>query len=80
MDQLTQDVVDDQARRRLVDSALRQGTFTPWEYTRPTTAAQQYMRNHLDLNALEAGSRFPRWVPPPVRAATAHAEAGTDGG
>jgi choline-sulfatase len=67
LDQLYVDVVDDQARRRLVDTALRLGTVTPWEYTPPADGSQQYMRNHLDLNNLE---RSTRWPPPPPVATT----------
>ena len=50
LDRLYLDVVDDQARRRLIDGALRTGVVTPWEYTPPRDGSQQYMRNHLDLN------------------------------
>ena len=53
-------MVDDQARRRLVNAALRTGTVTPWEYTPPRDAGGQYMRNHLDLNVVERTTRFPR--------------------
>ncbi|MEP6814697.1 MAG: choline-sulfatase, partial [Marmoricola sp.] len=60
LDRLYDDVVDDQSRRRLVNSALRVGTVTPWEYTPPNHAERQYMRNHLDLNEVERASRFPR--------------------
>ncbi len=74
MDRLTQDVIDDQSRRRFLDEALRQGKFTPWEYTPPQDGSQQYMRNHLDLNALEASSRFPRWAPDAVLDPTVHAQ------
>jgi choline-sulfatase len=59
MDRLTQDVIDDQQRRRLVDKALRTGTPTPWEYTPPQDGAHQYMRNHMDLNVLEFATRWP---------------------
>ena len=65
MDALFADVVADQARRRLVNAALRSGTVTHWEYTPPTDGGRQYMRNHLDLNAVENGSRFPRWEASP---------------
>ena len=60
LDALHQDVVVDQARRRLVDAALRTGRVTPWEYTPPVDSSQQYMRNHLDLNEVERSTRFPR--------------------
>jgi choline-sulfatase len=64
LDSLYDEVVDDQSRRRLVNAALRVGTVTPWEYTPPNHAERQYMRNHLDLNEVEQGTRFP---PAPTR-------------
>ena len=60
MDALHADVVADQARRRLVNAALRTGTVTPWEYTPPNDGGGQYMRNHLDLNVVERAGRYPR--------------------
>lgn len=63
MDALFADVVADQARRRLVNAALRTGTVTPWDYTPPTDGTRQYMRNHLDLNDVERSTRFPRATP-----------------
>src|SRR3954471_11013072 len=60
MDALHADVVADQARRRLVNAALRTGTVTPWEYTPPSDGGGQYMRKHLDLNVVERASRYPR--------------------
>ncbi len=47
-----------QAERRLVDQALRQGRLTPWDHQPIVDASQQYMRNHLDLNDVEAGRRI----------------------
>jgi choline-sulfatase len=60
MDKLTAEVLTDQARRRLIDTAMRQGTFNPWDYTPPRDAADEYMRNHLDLNQVEHLARWPR--------------------
>ena len=60
-----QDVLADQARRRLIGHSLRQGTVTPWEYNPPYDGRQLYMRNHLDLNEVERTSRFPRAAPVP---------------
>jgi choline-sulfatase len=60
-----QDVLADQARRRLIGHSLRQGTVTPWEYNPPYDGRQLYMRNHLDLNEVERISRFPRATPVP---------------
>jgi choline-sulfatase len=60
MPALSADVLQDQARRRLIDTANRQGVFTPWDYTPPRNAAGEYMRNHLDLNEVERTARWPR--------------------
>ncbi len=46
-----------QRARALVDSALRRGRFAAWDYQPTTDATNQYMRNHLDLNEVEAGRR-----------------------
>jgi choline-sulfatase len=54
------EVLRDQARRRLVDGALRQGVYTPWDYTPKRDGAGEYMRNHLDLNDVERNARWPR--------------------
>ncbi len=47
-----------QSERRLVDRALRRGRSTPWDHQPRVDASQQYMRNHLDLNDVEAGRRI----------------------
>ncbi len=60
LERLHADVLADQARRRLISSALRTGRFTPWDYTPPRNSANEYMRNHLDLNEVERGARWPR--------------------
>jgi choline-sulfatase len=58
--QLHAAVLQDQARRRLVDAALRKGTYTPWDYSPRRDGATEYMRNHLDLNDVERKARWPR--------------------
>ena len=60
LDELNARVVESQASRRLVTRALRSGHFTSWEFTPPRNAAQEYMRNHLDLNDVERLARWPR--------------------
>ncbi len=60
LDLLTKQILHDQARRRLVSTALRTGTFTPWDFTPPRDSADEYMRNHLDLNDVERSARWPR--------------------
>jgi choline-sulfatase len=59
LDAVSADVIDDQARRRFVGKALRQGTVTHWEYDPPQDGRNQYMRNHLDLNEVERLARYP---------------------
>ena len=52
-------VRESQHRRRIVASALSLGTQAPWDYQPPRDASRQYIRNHMDLDALEARARFP---------------------
>lgn len=53
-------VRESQKRRHLVAASLRQGRVQPWEFQPFIDASQQYMRNHLKLDELEARARFPR--------------------
>ena len=46
-------MVADQARRRLVNTALRTGTPSPWEYTPPTDGRAQYMQHTVDFGVSE---------------------------
>ena len=57
--QIHTDVVENQRSRRLVDQALRNGTYTPWDYQPHADASQRFMRNHLDLNLVESSRRLP---------------------
>jgi len=52
-------IIASQRRRQLVDGALRQGRFNAWDFQPYQDASGMYMRNHLDLNALERRARFP---------------------
>jgi choline-sulfatase len=54
------EVRESQARRRIVYEAQRAGTHTPWDHQPLQRAAERYMRNHMDLNVLEAAQRYPR--------------------
>ena len=53
-------VRESQARRWVVYPALRNGAYYPWEFQPLQKASERYMRNHMDLNALEESKRFPR--------------------
>jgi choline-sulfatase len=48
-----------QARRLVVYAALRNGAYYPWDYQPLARASERYMRNHMDLNLLEASRRYP---------------------
>ena len=50
-------VRSNQQSRATVDRALRQGRFEAWDFVPQSDATNQYMRNHLDLNDVEAGRR-----------------------
>jgi choline-sulfatase len=54
------DVLASQHSRQVVDSALRQGKYTAWDFQPSTDASQRFMRNHLDLNVVESSRRFPK--------------------
>lgn len=60
LDALTGEILADQARRRVVSGANRVGKFTPWDWNPPRETANEYMRNHLDLNEVERLARWPR--------------------
>ncbi len=56
-DALDADVSENQQRRILCYDALRHGRYTPWDYQPSQNAAERFMRNHMDLNVVEANSR-----------------------
>ena len=49
-----------QQQRLAVYTGLRKGNFKPWDFQPMQNANERYMRNHLDLNVLEANARFPK--------------------
>ncbi|MCO5083326.1 MAG: choline-sulfatase [Rhizobiaceae bacterium] len=53
-------VRESQARRWVVYPALRNGNYFPWDFQPLRQASERYMRNHMDLDTLEAKKRFPR--------------------
>ncbi|HEY7644766.1 MAG TPA: choline-sulfatase [Hyphomicrobiales bacterium] len=54
------EVRQSQARRWVVYDALRNGAYFPWDYQPLQRASERYMRNHMNLDTLEASKRFPR--------------------
>ena len=54
------EVRQSQARRWVVYEALRNGAYFPWDYQPLQKASERYMRNHMDLNEVEDGQRYPR--------------------
>lgn len=59
LDALHAEVLDSQAARRTVHAALGQGQRTSWDHHPSSDAANEFMRNHLDLNDVERGRRAP---------------------
>jgi choline-sulfatase len=59
MPALRAEVIASQRRRHLVDAALRNGRYTPWDFQPFRDAGRQYVRNDQDLGDLEAMARFP---------------------
>ena len=49
-----------QIQRLVVYDALRNGHYFPWDFQPLQLASERYMRNHMDLNELDASTRFPR--------------------
>jgi len=54
-----QDVLRSQKQRLAVYDGLRNGKFAAWDFQPVQDAKDRYMRNHLDLNVVEAEARFP---------------------
>ena len=60
LERLDADVRESQRRRLLVHDALSRGRRTGWDHAPVDDAGHRFMRNHLDLNLVEAAARFPR--------------------
>ncbi len=65
LDRIRGDVLASQAARRTVHDALSRGRYSAWDFQPTVDAANQYMRNHLDLNDVERGRRAPIEAPRP---------------
>jgi len=57
---LRETVVASQRRRHLVAAALAMGAHHSWDFQPYRDASRQFVRNHLDLDDIEAAARFPR--------------------
>ncbi len=57
---LCRQVIASQRARRFTWGATMQGHHASWDYQPRRDASRQYMRNHLDLNEVEAAKRFPK--------------------
>jgi choline-sulfatase len=69
LETLRSQVVASQRRRRLVFEALTRGARHSWDHQPPHNAAGKYMRNHIDLDDLEAMARFPAVRRSPITSA-----------
>ncbi|WP_345814521.1 choline-sulfatase [Paraburkholderia sp. PREW-6R] len=56
---LHDEIVQSQRRRRFHFKATTQGAVASWDWQPMVDASQRYMRNHIDLDTLEAMARFP---------------------
>lgn len=63
LQQIHEDVLASQRSRMSINQAVRKGSHYSWDFQPLRDAAEQYMRNHKNLNELDELSRFP---PPPV--------------
>ncbi|BCQ24801.1 choline-sulfatase [Caballeronia sp. NK8] len=59
LDALHQEVLKSQQRRHFHFAATTRGTIQSWDWQPHVDASQRYMRNHIDLDDLEAMARFP---------------------
>ena len=59
MEKITTDVLVSQRQRRLVWSALRQGTFTSWDHNPNDDGRNKYIRSTIPLDDLELRARYP---------------------
>jgi choline-sulfatase len=55
---LDREVHASQRRRRIVFTSHMTGKHTPWDFHPCCNAANEFMRNHLDLNDVESNSRI----------------------
>ena len=60
LDALHNEVMSSQRRRRFHYEATTQGRIRSWDWQPFVDASQRYMRNHIELDTLEAMARFPR--------------------
>ncbi|QBR03598.1 choline-sulfatase [Paraburkholderia pallida] len=62
LDALRREVLASQRRRRFHYAATTQGRIQSWDWQPFVDAGNRYMRNHIELDTLEAMARFPRVV------------------
>ena len=60
LERIAREVLASQRRRRLVAAANAVGVLESWDYQPRRDASAEYVRSHLDLEAIEAAARFPR--------------------
>ncbi|PFH62439.1 hypothetical protein XA68_13506 [Ophiocordyceps unilateralis] len=58
-DAITAEVLQSQRRRRLVWDALKQGTFTSWDFDPIDDGRTKYIRSTIPLDTLERRARYP---------------------
>jgi choline-sulfatase len=59
LSKIDREVRDSQQRRIAVLKALGNGVQAPWDFVPPYEASRRYIRNHMDIGALETMARYP---------------------
>lgn len=63
---LREQVLSSQRRRRFHYEATTQGKIASWDWQPFSDASRRFMRNHLELDTVEAMARLPRVAPHPI--------------
>jgi len=59
LERIAREVLASKRRRRMVAAANAVGVLQSWDYQPRRDASSEYVRSHLDLEAIEAAARFP---------------------
>lgn len=63
VNKLKHKVIQDQERRRFINSALRIGRYQGWDFKPKRNPENEFTRSHMDLSKFDYTSRYPRPEP-----------------
>ena len=63
INKLKHKVIQDQERRRFINSALRIGRYQGWDFKPKRNPENEFTRSHMDLSKSDYTSRYPRPEP-----------------